>query len=63
MNLLDTKIAELYADVVYLKNWDAAESFAKYSELRGLIERGIYTRSLAIWLLKLSKEENQKAVA
>jgi hypothetical protein len=52
MNALDTKITELFTVVAYKKNWGDSKTFQNYVELRDLIDRGIYTRSLVIWLLK-----------
>ncbi len=55
MNALDRKIQELFCEVAYLKNWGDAETFQKFVGLRNMVERGIYSRSLAIWLLKTAK--------
>ena len=63
MNALDTKITELFTVVAYKKNWKDAETFQNYVALRSMVDRGIYSRSLAIWLLKESIQENKKAVA
>jgi hypothetical protein len=52
MNALDSKITELFTVVAYKKNWGDAETFKNYVAIRDMIERGIYSRSLAIWLLK-----------
>jgi hypothetical protein len=52
MNALDTKITELFTVVAYKKNWGDSETFENYVAIRNLIDRGIYSRSLAIWLLK-----------
>jgi hypothetical protein len=62
MNALDKKITELFTVVAYKKNWKDAETFQNYVAIRNLIDRRIYSRSLAIWLLKKSIEET-KAVA
>jgi hypothetical protein len=59
MNALDTKITELFSVVAYKKNWGDVETFQNYVALRGMVERGIYSRSLAIWLLKKSMQENK----
>ena len=62
MNALDTKITELYSQVAYLKGWNNAETFHNYVALRNLVDRGINSRSVMIWLLKKSIQES-KAVA
>jgi hypothetical protein len=62
MNALDRKIFELFDEVANRKGWTSAEAFQKYVALRSLIERGINSRSVMIWILKLSIEQNtQKA--
>lgn len=55
MNSLDRKIFELFDEVAHLKGWVGAEAFQNYVGLRNMVERGIYSRSLVIWLLKTSK--------
>jgi len=57
-NALDAKIGELFCEVAYLKNWGDSETFQNYVGLRNMVDRGIYSRSLAIWLLKTSKAGN-----
>jgi len=52
MNALDKKITELFTVVAYKKNWKDAETFQNYVALRSMVDQGIYSRSLAIWLLK-----------
>ena len=55
MNKLDNKIQDLFCEVAYLKNWGDSETFENFVAIRTLIDRKIYTRSLAIWLLKKAK--------
>lgn len=54
-NALDAKIGELFCEVAYLSNWDAAQTFQNYVGLRNLVDRGINSRSVMISVLKLSK--------
>jgi hypothetical protein len=56
MNKLDKKIQDLFCEVAYLKNWNDLDTFDNFVAIRNLIDRKIYTRSLAIWLLKKAKE-------
>jgi hypothetical protein len=63
MNKLDSKITELFTVVAYQKKWENAETFQNYVTLRNMVDRGIYSRSLAIWLLKESIHQNKKVVA
>ena len=62
MNALDKKITELFTVVAYKKNWGDSETFQNYVALRNIVDRGINSRSVMIWLLKKSIEET-KAVA